>query len=206
MPRPKSKEKKSKLPSLEHRYQYRSARRDTDEGVVLEALGGDKEMIARLAQFGALLIVQDRQSSDGLDAFAPWLASILEEIGRGVSPNEAFGWEGNRDRWKLHGGETWARLEKAYQIGTLVEQFATDVAGKPYASAVSLAAGLWRAPADRCSKAMSSVASTKRKLSKTDAVELALDLVAEFGAGRHRVSRDSALGYYKELVTSRSND
>lgn len=205
MPRRVSKNVKAKLHALEQRYAYRRDRRGSPEGVFLEAKEGDKEMIARLGKFGSLLMEREPAAPGGLDAYAPWLAGILADIGRGMSPNEAFGWEAAGDRWKLHCGESWNRLSKAYQVAATVDRFASEIEGCSYKQALDLACKLWRADAEKCREVMTSVAESKERLGRGDAVELALDAVGGFGASGYVLSRATAADYYKEMIKSRRN-
>lgn len=201
------KEAKAKLPGLEHRYEYRSRRRATPEGIALEALGGDRGAIATLASVGAY-VMHDHwaRGGDGNAEYALWLAGILEDIANGVEPNKAFGWSVDKGRWKLHNGETWGRVEKAYEVARTVEAFSANIIGKSYEDAVTQAAAVWRVQADLCRSAMTSECADRAALTKTVAIDLALDMVAAHGAGGHHVARETARDYYKELVGSRGTD
>lgn len=210
MPTKSQKQAKDKLPSLEHRYHYRFKRRSTPEGIALEALGGDRELIAKLADAGAC-IMRDywTQRDDGHAAYAYWLASILSEIASGEEPNKAFGWNTEKEQWKLHNGESWDRVRKAYEIGRTIETFAATVTGMSYADAIEHAADAWQVTSEQCRTA---TAATRMGLKKSvigvvAAKEIALDMVSAFGASGHApMSRDTAAGYYKELVETRGNE
>ena len=207
MPRAGTKAKKDKLPSLEHRYEYRSKRRCTPDGIALEARGGDRELISRLAEYGSILMERAWKAGDSeLSAYAWWLADILGEIGNGTSPNEAFGWSGAKDRWKIHNGESWEHVSSAYHVGKTVETLITNLTGKSCQEAMSYLADIFHVNLDDCREQLTSIPAGKKKLTKGDAKELALDAVAAFGACGRVVARDTAAGYYRELVETRGNN
>ena len=201
------KKAKLKLPGLADRYQYRLHRRSTAEGLALEALGGDRGVIAMLADVGAGIMRGHWKShDDNTAAYAWWLSSILSDIANGAEPNNAFGWTSEKGKWKLHNGETWDRVKKAYEVGRTVEAFATNITGKSHEDAVEHAAQVWRIQPDECRSAMTSECASQTNLVKTSAVELALDMVAAHGASGHRIARETARDYYKELTSSRGTD
>ncbi|MEN1925165.1 hypothetical protein [Luteimonas qiangzhengi] len=207
MSRSKSKKGKPELPSLERRYDYRSKRRDTPEGSALEALDGDKQMIARLGLFGALIMRDASENGGNLERYAWWLAAILDDIAIGKSPNEAFGWEGRAGRYKLHNGEAWSTLKKAYEVASLVDRFTAGTTGKHFDEVIDHAAALWGVPPADCRSAVTSCAPSSSPLSKTKAEGIALDMVAAYGASGHQgIARDTADGYYRDLISSRGND
>ena len=210
MPTKDQKAKKAKLPSLEHRYEYRMKRLSTPEGIALEALAGDKRMIATLADVGAC-IMHDHWASrgDGNSNYAFWLARILEDIARGVEPNEAFGWSNKQGRWKLHNGEELEHLEKSYRVARTVEFFVCNVIGKTFEDAVKFAAEVWRVPESQCRDAMELTRKglKKLKLGKGNAEALALDTIATFGAcGYDPIPHSTARGYYDDLEKTRGNE
>lgn len=209
MPTKEQKAKKAKLPSLERRYQFRMKRLSTDEGLALEALGGNKEMIKKLADVGAWIMHDHGAQGRGNSGYAFWLAQILGDIARGVEPNEAFGWTNKGHRWRIHGGEELEDLKKRFEVGRTVELFILNVIGKSFEQAVWHAVEVWRIPESECRAAMNQTCMglKKPKLGAGDAKALALDMVEAFGASGHRgISRDSADAYYRELVNTRGNE
>lgn len=212
MPTKSQKQAKDKLPSLEHRYHYRFKRRSTPEGIALEALGGDRDLIAKLADVGAC-IMRDywTQHDDGHASYAWWLASILSEIASGEEPNKAFGWPQGKKKgqWKLHNGESWDYVRKAYEVGRAVEIFATAVTGMSYEDAIAHGAEAWRVDPEQCRTATAATRMGLKKstLVKAAAKDLALDMVAAFGASGHApMPRETADGYHKELINTRGNE
>lgn len=170
----------------------------------MEAMRGDRPSITRLAAIGAVLLDAASKSGDETD-HAFWLASILHDIAGGVSPNEAFGWDPKPGAETRH-RETFEVLRKKALVAATIEKFALAVAGGSYSAAAMHAALLWGVAETSCRASMVSVAPSKGKLSHADGVALALDMVAGNGASGYRgVARDTAEGYYKELIASRVN-
>ena len=202
MPRSEQKIRKAKLPSLEQRFDYRESGRRTPIGLAMEALGGDKESIAQLAKIGAVLMHDLSAMDDEETDHAFWLASILADIGNGKSPDEAFGW---KPAAHLRRREKFEDLRKALRIATTIEKFSLSVKGKSYAHAVTHASELWGIDEAKCRRVMTGVVAGPRNLSQAQGIELALDMVAHFGAYGYRVGRDTAFGYYKDLIASRGN-
>lgn len=210
MPTAKQKNKKAKLPSLEHRYKYRMKRLSTAEGIALEALGGNKTSIKRLADVGAYLMHDLWTARDGDNAvFALWLAEILGDIANGKEPNEAFGWSNKEGRWKIHNGETAEHVMKSFQVARTIEAFAINITGMSYEDAIEHAAEVWRVTSDQCRDATKEtyMGLKKPRIGIVAAKELALDMVSEFGASGHApMPRATAAGYYKELIKTRGNE
>lgn len=94
---PKKRVRKVAPVSDSDRLVYGETLRKTWEGRGQAAVGGDGQALRELAAIGRVLLSRIEQgelepSSDGARQAAGWLAFILSEISRGVSPNVAFGW------------------------------------------------------------------------------------------------------------------
>lgn len=191
---------KSKPANLEERYHYRSKKRSTVEGLALEALSGDRTCVAHLAAYGQVLMEHSWKENGALADAAWWLASIMGDIARGVSPNQAFGYEqgpGARDRWKP---EEFEKLRKHWFLAKAVSNLAQRLTGMTYSDAVTEVETIWKVSATDATSAMGSLAPTKKKLSATAAKELALDVVEKLGAGTHRASRATISKAYSDLI------
>lgn len=206
MPRAQYRTKKKKLPSLEDRYRCRSEHRSTASGIAMEALAGDKEMIAKLAGAGESLMHDAWQSlTDSSSDYAFWLAGILGKIAQGESPNEAFGWHGKGHEEKLHGGESWQHVSAAYEVGSTVEYLIQNIAGKSRDHAIQHVAALYRISESECNTKLTSMPLQLNNLNKAAARELALEAVATFGASGHRVAHSTADSHHREFLKSRGN-
>ncbi|TXH66594.1 MAG: hypothetical protein E6Q88_11660 [Lysobacteraceae bacterium] len=174
------------------------------EGIVLEAMEGDREMIQQLAGIGELLMEKISHAASGDDSFyADYFLAAFSEIRRGIEPNKAFGWTTEREQHKVHHGETWDRIKKAREVAVCIEYFSQNMIGASYEKSVEWAADVLKKSRDDCKKIMVSVAPDKAKLSKSDAHELALDIVSIYGASGYQVARETAESYHKEYKSTR---
>jgi hypothetical protein len=151
-----------------------------------------------MAAAGVVLLDREADSRSGLAEFAAHLAVVMNDIARGVEPNEAFGWSGSRRHRSFH-GESWDQLKKMYEVASTVRNLATALRGKRHAESVEYVASLYACSASQAESALVSTGDSGRPAGKERALGLALDAVSTFGACGHRVSRDTAAEYYKEL-------
>lgn len=113
-------------PTLDEVFRYELAKRSTNDGIAIAALGGDREAIAAFAG----LAVVSAESATVYPEVRDWLVGVLAKIHAGLDPNEAFGWK--KKRAGAPGlRESFDRLSRAWLIA---QHVAGLRANKPGAS------------------------------------------------------------------------
>lgn len=184
--------------TLGERFAYRSKRRTTQQGLALDALGGDREAITALAKYGQLLM-HDVSNAGGNNADAAfWLASILGEIARGVEPDVAFGYRQPRTARQL---EDFGTLSKKWHLANAVERFAELLEGQLYDDAILVIQKFQHVSTIEAGNVIVSITRSTKALSANAAKQVALDIVSHFGvmSGSIRASRDTINAAHAEL-------
>lgn len=190
--------KKTDQPGLRFRYEYREKKRATADGLVSEALSGDREMIQQLASYGALIMHDRWEEQDNFAEFADSLSYVLGKIAEGVEPNIAFGWHKTSEWSKQR--ESFATLRKNYALASTTHSFVTNLVGQSASHAYEFTAGIYRMSSNDIREKLTSLTGIEERLSTDLAKKVAIEIVATYGAWKYHASEDSVLRAYNDYL------